>query len=96
MPAFTTEQLSKAGFLPESCFPVTFSKNNNNISSNHKMIRKPSAHLSLCNPLSVGSVSCPVVPDSATPWTAVHQACLSMRFPRQEYWSGLPKSPSAL
>ena len=25
-----------------------------------------------------------------TPWTAAHQAPLSMRFPRQEYWSGLP------
>ena len=27
---------------------------------------------------------------SATPWTAVHQTYLSMEFPRQEYWSGLP------
>ena len=26
----------------------------------------------------------------ATPWTVAHQAPLSMRFPRQEYWSGLP------
>ena len=26
----------------------------------------------------------------ATPWTVVTQAPLSMRFPRQEYWSGLP------
>ena len=25
-----------------------------------------------------------------TPWTAVHQAPLSMGFSRQEYWSGLP------
>ena len=25
-----------------------------------------------------------------TPWTAAHQASLSMGFPRQEYWSGLP------
>ena len=24
------------------------------------------------------------------PWTAAHQAPLSMGFPRQEYWSGLP------
>ena len=24
------------------------------------------------------------------PWTAAHQAPLSMEFPRQEYWSGLP------
>ena len=26
----------------------------------------------------------------ATPWTVAHQAPLSMKFPRQEYWSGLP------
>ena len=25
-----------------------------------------------------------------TPWTVAHQAPLSMQFPRQEYWSGLP------
>ena len=25
-----------------------------------------------------------------TPWTLAHQALLSMGFPRQEYWSGLP------
>ena len=27
---------------------------------------------------------------SATPWTAAYQAPLSMGFPRQEYWSGVP------
>ena len=26
----------------------------------------------------------------ATPWTVAHQAPLSMEFPRQEKWSGLP------
>ena len=26
----------------------------------------------------------------ATPWTVAHQAPLSMGFPSQEYWSGLP------
>ena len=30
----------------------------------------------------------------ATPWTAAHQAPLSVRFSRQEYWSGLPCPPS--
>ena len=25
-----------------------------------------------------------------TPWIVAHQASLSMEFPRQEYWSGLP------
>ena len=34
---------------------------------------------------------CQVTSDSfATPWTAARQAPLSMRFPRQEYWSGFP------
>ena len=36
------------------------------------------------------SVSRSVMPDSETPWTAAHQAPLSMRFSRQGYWSGLP------
>ena len=31
-----------------------------------------------------------VMSDSETAWTVVHQAPLSMKFPRQEYWSGLP------
>ena len=29
----------------------------------------------------------------ATPWTVACQAPLSMGFPRQEYWSGLPFPP---
>ena len=28
-----------------------------------------------------------------TPWTVAQQAPLSMEFPRQEYWSGLPLPP---
>ena len=28
--------------------------------------------------------------DSVSPWTVACQAFLSMGFPRQEYWSGLP------
>ena len=38
------------------------------------------------------------MPDSfATPWTVAHQVPLSMGFPRQEYWSGLPfPSPGEL
>ena len=30
------------------------------------------------------------IPLFATPWTVAYQAPLSMRFSRQEYWSGLP------
>ena len=29
----------------------------------------------------------------ATPWTIAHKSLLSMGFPRQEYWMGLPFSP---
>ena len=29
----------------------------------------------------------------ATPWTVAHKALLFRRFPRQEYWSGLPCPP---
>ena len=29
----------------------------------------------------------------ATLWTVAHQAPLSLGFPRQEYWSGLPLLP---
>ena len=29
-------------------------------------------------------------PTLLTPWTVAHQAPLSVGFPRQEYWSGLP------
>ena len=38
-------------------------------------------------------VSRSVVSDSATPWTVVYQAPLSMHFWGQEYWSGLPFPP---
>ena len=34
-------------------------------------------------------VSCSVMSDSAIPWTVACQAPLSMKFSRQEYWSGL-------
>ena len=37
--------------------------------------------------------ACSVLSDSATPWTVTQQAPLSMGFPRQEYWSGLPLPP---
>ena len=38
--------------------------------------------------VKVKSLSC--VRLLATPWTASHQASLSMEFSRQEYWSGVP------
>ena len=35
-------------------------------------------------------VSHSLMSDSATPWTVAHQAPLSIGFPRQESWHGLP------
>ena len=35
-------------------------------------------------------LSCSVVSNSMTPLIVAHQAPLSVEFPRQEYWSGLP------
>ena len=39
------------------------------------------------------SIVSSIMSDSAIPWTVVHNAPLSMGFPRQEYWSGLPFPP---
>jgi len=45
----------------------------------------------VCMCVCVCALSCSVVSNSfATPWTVARQAPLSMGFPRQEYWSGLP------
>ena len=42
-------------------------------------------------------LSCSVISDSAILWIVASQAPLSMGFPRQEYWSGLPfPSPGTL
>ena len=40
------------------------------------------------NTVSAQSLQCDCL--FATLWTVAHQAPLSMGFPRQEYWSGLP------
>jgi len=46
------------------------------------------------SPLSSGPLffSHSVMSNSVTPWTVARQAPLSVGFPRQEYWSGLPFS----
>ena len=50
-----------------------------------ELIQRHSVHI-----VCAQSLSC--VQLSATPWTAAHQAPLSMGFSRQEYWSALPCS----
>ena len=39
------------------------------------------------------ALSFQLCPTLCAPWTAAHQAPLSMGFSRQEYWSGLPHPP---
>ena len=48
----------------------------------------PSNHLILYHTVCVKLLS--LIRLFATPWTVGHQTPLSMRFSRQEYWSGLP------
>ena len=49
---------------------------------------KENKHFSKISESEVKSLGC--VRLFVTPWTVAHQAPLSMRFSRQEYWSGLP------
>ena len=48
------------------------------------------ADLKHCHGVGLVAKSCPTL---ATPWTVAYQAALSMGFPKQEYWSGLPCPP---
>ena len=47
----------------------------------------------MCAHAHMGVHTHSVMSDSVTPWTVAHQAPLSMKFSRQENWSGLPFSP---
>ena len=47
----------------------------------------------VCVCVCVRSLRYSFVSNSVTPWTVACQAPLSMGFPRQEYWSGLPCPP---
>ena len=63
------------------------------LGSLYKRIEAKSSQASssiMSNCISSVQFSRSVVSDSATPWTAAHQAPLSMGFSRQEHWSGLP------
>ena len=51
---------------------------------------KPLQYSCLENPMKVKVKSLSRARLFATPWTVAYQAPLSMRFSRQEYWSGLP------
>ena len=56
------------------------------ISWNDNIIR----HFKYCS--GCGGLVAKLCPTFVTPWTLAHQSPLSVWFPRQEYWSGLPYS----
>ena len=56
-----------------------------------QMFRRTAGH-SLCVCVCVCVLVTQLCPTLATPWTISHQAPLSVKFSRQEYWSGLPFS----
>ena len=56
------------------------------ISGLDRRSNKPQYHLEVCEGVKLLSH----VRLFATPWTVAYQAPPSMRFSRQEYWSGLP------
>ena len=46
--------------------------------------------INICTQYDGGGLVAKSSPTLLIPWTAARQTPLSMRFPRQEYWSGLP------
>ena len=58
---------------------------NNVFCKNHQFVSFFLVHIYICCCLVIKS--CPTL---VTPWTVACQAPLSMGFPRQEYWNGLP------
>ena len=99
---FLTIMLVQNGFQTSSTLKQTEINNQNKKCSLASIIFFPEEKLyksSLCplwtweNIELVGySLSC--VQLLAIPWIVTHQVLLSMGFPRQEYWSGLPFSSS--
>ena len=62
-----------------------------------KAVYSHSAYLAYMQSGGGGGLVAKSCPTLATPWTVACQAPLSMRFSRQEYWSGLPiRSPGDL
>ena len=78
-------------FLLQGIFPT---QGSNPGLPHHRQTLYPLSHQGSLGSLKTESksVSSSVLSDSVTPWTAAHQAPLSIGFSRQEHWSGLPFS----
>ena len=59
----------------------------NTRSENNKTNKSKNRYVQFCGGVDLVGKSCLT---AATPWTVAHQVSLSMRFLKQEYWSGLP------
>ena len=81
--------VSKCVLLYASCVPVTVILNYKSHLSD--VSAKEGNWLEKPDKGEVKSLSCVLL--FATPWTVAHQAPPSMRFSRQEYWSGMPFPP---
>ena len=59
----------------------------NTRSENNKTNKSKNRYVQFCGGVDLVGKSCLT---ATTPWTVAHQVSLSMRFLKQEYWSGLP------
>ena len=78
-----------AGWVPSDFCPCRLSSQAYHLHSLHLSILT-SSHVLLVSCLCAVLSHSSRVRLFATPWTVAHQAPLSMGFPRQEYWSGVP------
>ena len=73
---------------PTPCNPIDGSPPGSSIP---RILQARTLELPLPSPMHACMLSCfSCIRLCATPWTAAHQAPLSMEVSRQEYWSGLP------
>ena len=70
---------------PPWCFSRLMNKHTNEMLKDNNLVVRTRVHACLL------SFSC--IQLFATIWTLAHQASLSVRFSREEYWSGLPCPP---
>ena len=87
-PVLPSKLFNAIGIICTSSCPTLFSFTPWNCILNHLFLKR--LPLSLSWQLFFLHVSCSVVSDSVTPWTAARQAPLSLGFSRQEHRSGLP------
>ena len=79
---------------PELCFVFFFPSRQVRWKYNERSWKLPLERHVMDNEVCMHAQPLTCVQLFATPWTVAHQAPLSIRFSRQEYWSGCPCPPS--